>query len=455
MKSKNLTHSKLVGAAFLGLLVIIPLQLGSGFRYALIIATIILTVTGCIFSGGVPARQGLKDLINRAAVHPLRWPLLALFICTTFSLWMSPDFRYSLRVWRSEIVLNYLLYLTVSLFTWSYGARIDWFVHIRRANIVFLLLYLGLLLQWLLFPQSPIFIQPEYSLDGCSLQDIIFRYGQINDAFTGIQHVSVYLLLFLAVTSLDVAKDQERIKNLLVFLLNLAVLITTTKRAPILALILGLGLTPLFYVSARKYFLIGTALICIILMFIVSTNLRPHLIRGDWRFIASGDFLAGKKDIQSSVSLRIHTYKNFLEYTVKQPFKGVGLGRRNIKRLMPDVIERAGLVHGHNVFLNYAVQTGIQGAVALLLLVILQIRLFWVAWRQAVRHSATDLMALSLVFLSMFWIANCFTDAFRHGSATLYWLVMAVPTGIALAVREEAPPSVRFSSISPATSNTS
>jgi O-antigen ligase len=100
---------------------------------------------------------------------------------------------------------------------------------------------------------------------------------------------------------------------------------------------------------------------------------------------------------------------------------------------MPDTIKEAGLVHGHNVFLELAIETGIQGALALMVTIIIQAKMLWNCWENSDHSEIKGLMATGLIFMVMFWGTNMFNIGFENGPSKLYWLFMAVPNGIAYA----------------------
>jgi O-antigen ligase len=111
------------------------------------------------------------------------------------------------------------------------------------------------------------------------------------------------------------------------------------------------------------------------------------------------------------------------------------LGRRNIKQALPDVRKQAGLGHGHNTLLNYALQIGIQGAIFLLAVILSQARILWLALKKTERNKPYHIfLTASMLFMVMFWISNTFEDAFRHESACYYWLITALITGFSMRV---------------------
>jgi O-antigen ligase len=347
---------------------------------------------------------------------------------------MSPDPRYSLRIFCSEYVLNFSMFISLLLFSEKYGRKINWLKIVTAANVVFLIFYFGLMSQWLVSQGGFWFLDTDMDInvESASIGDKIFIFGYANTLFNGIKHTSIYLTLLVAVVFIYIVKHQHRIRSLILLLVNLFALISTSRRGAIISVFAGMAASSFFYSSAKRYFTIFFLLFCLVVSALFISDKTQHFIREDWKLMFQGE-VRKAKDMGGSIPLRIYTYLTFTKEVFKHPFTGTGLGRRNIKRLMPDIIKEAGLVHGHNAFLELAIETGIQGALALLITIIIQAKMLWSCWKSDDHPEIKGLMATSLLFMIMFLGTNMFTDGFRHGSSTLYWLFMAVPTGIAYA----------------------
>lgn len=423
---------RLLKYIFFILLVIIPFNIGgTAPRYVLSIL-IIITCFSAITSSGKNKFSEACALTREFFRHPLSWALGFLFVTAFISIFMSPDPQYSLRIFCNEYLLNFSMFTSLLLFSEKYGRKINWLKIVTVANVVFLIFYLGLMSQWLVSQGEFWFLDTDINVESASIVDRIFIFSYANTLFNGIKHTSIYLTLLVAVAFIYLVKHQHRIRTLILLLLNLFALLSTVRRGAILSVFAGMGASSLFYSSTKRYFAIFSLLFCLTVSALFISDKTQHFIREDWKLIFQGE-VRKAKDMGGSVPLRIYTYLTFTKEVLKHPFTGTGLGRRNIKRLMPDIIKEAGLVHGHNAFLELAIETGIQGALALLITIIIQARMLWSCWKSDDHPEIKGLMATSLLFMIMFWGTNMFTDGFRHGSSTLYWLFMAVPTGIAYA----------------------
>lgn len=423
---------RLLKYIFFILLVIIPFHIGGTAPRYVLSVLIIITCFSAITSSGKNKFSEACAVLRKFSRHPLSWALGFFSVTAFISIFMSPDPRYSLRIFCSEYVLNFSMFVSLLLFSEKYGRKINWLEIVTAANVVFLIFYLGLMSQWLVSQGEFWFLDTDINVEPASIGDRIFIFSYANTFFNGIKHTSIYLTLLVAVAFIYLVNHQHRIRTLILLLLNLFALLSTVRRGAILSVFAGMGASSLFYSSTKRYFAIFSLLFCLTVSALFISDKTQHFIREDWKLMFQGE-VRKAKDMGGSIPLRIYTYMTFTKEVLKHPFTGTGLGRRNIKRLMPDIIKEAGLVHGHNAFLELAIETGIQGALALLITIIIQARMLWSCWKNDDHPEIKGLMATSMLFMIMFWGTNMFTDGFRHGSSTLYWLFMAVPTGIAYA----------------------
>ena len=423
---------RLLKSFFFILLVIIPFHIGGTAPRKALSIFIIITCFSAVTSSCKNKFSKACALLREFFRHPFSWALGFLSVTAFISIFMSPDPQYSLRIFCNEYLLNFTMFISLLLFSEKYGRKTNWLEIVTAANVVFLVFYLGLMSQWLFSQGEFWFLDTDTNLESAGIGDRIFIFSYSNTLFNGITHISIYLILLVAVAFIYLVRHQHRIRSLILLLLNLFALISTTRRGAIISVFAGMAVSPLFFSSAKRYFAIFSLLFCLTVSALFISDKTEYFIREDWKLMFQGE-VRKAKDMGGSIPLRIYTYLTFTKEVLKHPFTGTGLGRRNIKRLMPDIIKEAGLVHGHNAFLERAIETGIQGALALLITIIIQARMLWYCWMDNDHPEIKGLMATGLLFMIMFWGTNMFTDGFRHGSSTLYWLFMAVPTGIAYA----------------------
>jgi O-antigen ligase len=417
---------------FFILLAIIPFNIGGTASRKVLSILIIIICFSAITSSCKNKFSEARSLLHEFFRHPLSWALGFLSVTMFISIFMSPDREYSLRIFCNECLINFVMFISLFLFSAKYGRKINWPEIVIAANVVFLVFYFGLMLQWLISQNEFWFLDKDIDInvESASIGDRIFIFSYSNTLFNGIKHTGIYLNLLIAVVFIYLLKHKNKIRSLILLLVNLFALLSTSRRGAILSVFVGMVASSLFYSSAKKYIAILSLLFCIAVFALFVSDKAGHFIREDWKLMLQGE-VRKAKDMGGSIPLRIYTYSTFTKEVLKNPFAGTGLGRRNIKQLMPDTIKEAGLVHCHNAFLELAIETGIQGALALLITIIIQARILWNCWKNDEHPEIKGLMAAGLLFMIMFWGTNMFDYGFLHGSSTLYWLFMAVPTGIA------------------------
>ena len=366
--------------------------------------------------------------IKKFVRQPITCALALLTACALMGIPYSPEPFYSLRVFLEEFFLNLLLFVIVAAYTMR--NRMDWINPLTVAGILFPLLYLGIMAQWVVMPDTPLFMKPDSHIATDSATGLIFNFGNACSMFHGIHHTSLFLELLIAFWCVRASAGEINWKTCSLLLLNLVTLITTTRRAATISTVCGMALAMLFYNRAKTVFAcVSVAILCIFILISATCN-TGYFIRENWHLILEGNIQAAQRE-GGSIPLRVSTYKAFIAEILRCPFCPRGLGKRLIKEYRPDLVKQAGLQHGHNTLINFAYYMGIQGSFALVLVILAQVRLYIRYWKKS-NHEDKMLMACALIFLFMFWGTNMFTDGFRHGSATLYWLFTAVPTGVAL-----------------------
>lgn len=123
---------------------------------------------------------------------------------------------------------------------------------------------------------------------------------------------------------------------------------------------------------------------------------------------------------------RITYWPAVLKKIIEHPIAGTGFGIGLLKKAYPDLVPPnfTALWHAHNVVLNYAIQMGLPGAIAILALFIGFARNFWRSLRDdpAVATAAiAGLMLLAGVFLR-----NQTNDFFRRDLALLFWCLLGI-----------------------------
>lgn len=128
-----------------------------------------------------------------------------------------------------------------------------------------------------------------------------------------------------------------------------------------------------------------------------------------------------------SEDVRLDLWQYSAGLIAQHPLTGVGFG----KRAAQDILEKQfhpGLDHSHNLFVNYALQMGLPGLAAIVLLFMAVLREFW----RLYRSSESDLVLIGIggiVLVLGVITKNMTDDFFFRESALLFWAIVGIALG--------------------------
>lgn len=117
---------------------------------------------------------------------------------------------------------------------------------------------------------------------------------------------------------------------------------------------------------------------------------------------------------------------------LEHPLTGKGFGREVMKNAYPDLLSREypAVWHAHNLFLNYGMEMGIPGMIAILLLFFALLRRFWILSRADDR--ILSMAGICGVLLVLGVVArNLTNDFFQRDLALLFWSIAGMLLGYA------------------------
>ena len=425
-KFKGETAAPTVPWLFTLLLVCIPFNIGPTIEYILIF----LLLAACIWHLRNYAGNTVY-LLTLLRKNPVTWTTGLFAAACAFSIFTSIDPSYSFRKFLDEIVLKISLYFVFTLYVATIPPTLKWSDLIIKVNILFLIIYFYVVFQWLVMPTHPVFTPPGLKITNWSSLDIFFTYGNITTLIHDSKHTGFFLLLGMAASSVPVLWHKRKITYDMLFLLNFVTIMTAKRRSHMIASLIGLGIAALLRPdSFKKVALLSASALAVLLLtgtYLYNSGKIGYLIHEDWNKVISGEL-----EPEGSVFVRIIAARLYGEKMMDHPFRGVGLGKKNIKEAYPNVHSEIKVAHPHNIFINMACETGIQGAIGLILVIGAQAMLLIKGYRNTASENVKIILVTGLVYMCMFWLAQMATYGFRHGSATLYWLFMAIPTGTAL-----------------------
>jgi O-antigen ligase len=344
----------------------------------------------------------IKAILTRRFLFmptPLDLPILLFTLVAALSVVTAVDPRYSLEEFIGEWLIKIcLFYLVVN--------------NIRPEKVKYILG--ALLLGNFIMVGYGIF---EFIRDGGEILDYGTRAGSLH---SGVGTFSTYLVtvipyIFLALFFLK--KTDYYLIIFALFFLNLFALLLTYSRGSwvaivFLALMVGWKFIP------RKIFIPSLLLIGII----VFSGSPQKIFQYYDRFTNSNAY-------PDSYRGRWIVAKFYLERIQDKPFQMLGFGQRSFVKKYIDFHKKykeTQLWHAHNIFLNIAVQTGLQG---LILFCFLLYRLLKYCHEKAkLEENPLRKFYLTATFMMIitFFVRNLSDDFFIDDSALLFWFLSGI-----------------------------
>lgn len=125
---------------------------------------------------------------------------------------------------------------------------------------------------------------------------------------------------------------------------------------------------------------------------------------------------------------RIPLWSFVMERINEHPLTGAGFGRGALRQTLTNHFNDGQLWHAHNLFLNYALQMGVGGVLALALLFWALAREFWRLYRST-QPDASLLGIAGLALLSGVIVKNMTDDFLVRHLALLFWALVGICLG--------------------------
>ncbi len=338
---------------------------------------------------------------------------------------------YSFKQFMYEIVINITLYyVLIFLFVRNYIGINKITKLLIAGNITFICAYFLQGIEWYFLPSHP-FLRTVHGIEAYAhIYEAYFNMASYSNLFS-YKALTTYTLFFISLALAFLYSTATFTKKLLIVLLgcgNLALVFLSLLKASIVAItfsFLAIFLLP-HRGKKRVLFCVMIIVVAITVSIVAVKPLRKRFFRSE----NISNVIRGKLGEKGSFSVRIRAYRVYLDYIFTHPFVGVGIGRRNIKKALPELTKESRLVHGHNVFINYAVQTGIQGALALICLILIKFKhaLKYLRSCECLSDPKCVFVTAYVFWLCMFWTRSSFDDMFRHNFSTFYWIIASIFT---------------------------
>jgi len=356
--------------------------------------------------------------------NPLLLPLLLLFIAISGSIFSCYYLNYTLNKIISEFLRLTIIFIIITDYCDSRNKVIEIFKLFLLANIVSLI-YFGF----------------QFFYHNFDIQKFSQAISTGQWISNGTPRTSTYFLFavtFIYAAFFYIKGFKLYVGLTVLFLFNIFFLIATNQRGTLLACFCIFVSLPLIYKKNIKKILIAILLTILFSgIIIIATPLKTMLVHENWSQIKKLDFSI--KDKSGSFVLRLQIQRYVWQYLKKHPFTGIGYGRKNFDKVVAEVKESPprGFNHAHNAFLNLALHTGVQGLLALILIIFIQFRMAWKGARDALNEFDKYFFTATMLFIIGFWIRMQFDDVMRRGIALNYWIIIGLMASLFLNLATE------------------
>ncbi|MEJ2200294.1 MAG: O-antigen ligase family protein, partial [Desulfuromonadaceae bacterium] len=362
--------------------------------------------------------------------NPLLFPALILVSAILFSLFTTNNPLLTLSKIRSQCFVPITLFFITSFFAKD--------LRFTKVVVVFLLIVnIAIILFYDIF----------FITNNGNIRFIINFIATKKFISNGLAPSSCYFL-FASIFSyiyFTIAKSiRAAILTFILLLSNIFFLILSNQRAALVGIVCAFAVSVTVFkkMTGQKAKLALLSLAILSSLLILATPLKNILIHEDWSKLIKLQF-SSEYQKNDSAQFRITIQKYFWGYLKDHPFEGVGFGRKNLDYIseeeLPD--KPVPLSHAHNVLFHMALQTGVQGAMALLFLVFMQFRLLWKGIKKAGTRWDQFILVGTFLYMVGIWIRFQLDDVFRYGPLLTYWIVTGIATGVYMRSTEEKSPS--------------
>ena len=254
-------------------------------------------------------------------------------------------------------------------------------------------------------------------------------YDQITDApHGGVGHYSTYLvtiLPLLMIVTLDAARHGFP-ASILRPLLPLLLLVDgygTANRAFWPAVIVSTVVFAFLYALRAAHFRVRMKVLTVATMVVILAATAFGVIlqqRATQRSDTVAEALA--------TDPRLPLWPQVFTMIERHPVIGGGFGRGIYGKELSELNGTPELWHGHNMFLNYALQLGIVGVLVLVILLVAITREFWRLYR-ADDPAASMIGLAGITMLAGFIAKNATDDFFVRQNSLMFWSVVGLSLG--------------------------
>lgn len=386
------------------LVVVLPVANVAAVRSALFITPALVWIYGMA--------EARKWKLRRT---PMDLPLFLFLLAIIFSIFTSLKHELSINELRKEFLTYTLVYYMV-LNMLNEDSNIKTIVKVLLGASFFMALY-GVI---------------EFFGNGGSLFTIEYRAGSLHQGFEAYAQYIIMVLPFSAVGFVYLNRQgasmrglaRQRIFVILIIALNLMALYLTHTRGAWIALWVEVFLLTFLVVRDIRLRLVIAALLIIIP--IAGLKVLPESVV--WHG-SKGLDIPERNIIVNTGSARLKVWRGALKGIRENPFDASGYGKTNFMRRFPGQ-EFLGFDQAHNTFVNTAVQLGVQGLTALLIIIGAVLFTAWKVYRREEDPFRKLFAAAVIVMTAGFFTANMFAEFYIDDTALLFWIIVALVVSV-------------------------
>jgi O-antigen ligase len=339
----------------------------------------------------------------------LLWPWVLYGLAAALSLLSAVDPAYSLKELRAEVLKGAILFYTgVHFIRTEEHVKQVWAALMAGAGLM------GAFALILFF------------MKGGSLLHHYMRAGSLHNGYGGFGTYLVTIWPFVLLAPR--AFDSARLKPLWMGLIAITAFsgYLTFSRATWIGMLIELGLVLVILSRRRLRTALAGCAICLVL-FTAAVWLVPGASHGErW-----SQLLKNPSKVGGTAGDLVAVWGNSLDYIAEHPFTGIGLGRHSFSKAFPEfrATHQPLLWHSHNMFIEAALQMGLQGLIAILWAFI---TLLVVLWPHAPpeRGDTVGLFGAAAALMVVgFGLRNLTDDFFVDDSGFLLWLLAGLALG--------------------------
>jgi O-antigen ligase len=389
---------RLARVFLLALIIIMPMEAITAAREMAMVGAALFLFLHLWFSGDRKWRS-----------TALLWPWVLYGLAAVLSLLSAVDPAYSLKELRAEVLKGVILFYTgVHFIRAEEHIRQVWSAIVIGAGLM------GFFAVLLFF------------IEGGSLLHHYLRAGSLHNGYGGFGTYLVTIWPFLLLA--PKAFDNPRLKPVWIGLIAITAFsgYLTFSRSTWIGMLVELGLVLVILSRKRLRTALAGCALCLALL-AAAIWMIPGASHGErW-----SQLLKNPAKVGGTAGDLLAVWGHSLEHIAENPFTGIGLGRHSFSKAFPEfrATHQPLLWHAHNMFIEAALQMGLQGLIAILWAFL---ALLVVLWPHAPPEKG-DLVGLfgaaAALMVVGFSIRNLTDDFFVDDTGFMLWLLAGLALG--------------------------